>query len=485
MKVLIVVPHANFFRNLDEVLRELCRRGHSVVFLHASRLDDSPRSARKRALKSFGRGLDIAQSEIAGVSVGYRPEPTERWQRALSVGRHVMNRASYWRKGHPSPERTVDGIERDLPPALLSKLSSPFLRRLLATRAALAAWRWIEAAVPPSETLVALLQEIRPDVLLDAPTIWPKKPVEADYVHAAQSLGIPVLGYVNSWDNLTSKGTVHVLPDAYVVWNEPLAQEAMELHDVPARTIRITGAPHLDRMFELKASLSRAAMRAIMGCPSDRPYIVYLCSSRSLIQTEQPTVTALAEALSATLGDNAPTIVVRPHPTNPSPWEGYSHPGVAIYPRNGDMADCPEAWQEYYNQLSLATCVFGLNSTSLLEAVVADRPCLTIVSDEFFAAQGRTGHFRHLLKGDFMEISPDVADVARRVQRLLDGHDEKAAGRRRFLEWFIRPCGADRPAAPIVTDLIERMALPSAAQSPDVLATDPVPGLTLSAQGIV
>jgi hypothetical protein len=484
MKVLIVVQHANFFRNLDDVLRELCRRGHKVVFLHGSRLDDG-RASKRKAIKSFGRGLEVAQSEIPSVTVGYRPEPPERLQRALIVGRQVLNRASYLRKAHPSPERTLEGIDRELSPTLQRMVTSPLGRKIFRTRPALAAWRWIEAATPPSPTLVALLRELNPDVMLDAPTIWPKGPVEADYVRAAQSLGIPVLGYVNSWDNLTSKGTVHVLPDAYIVWNEPLAREAIELHDVPAHTIRITGAPHLDRMFELRPSVSRGAMCAIMGCPSDLPYIVYLCSSRSLMQTEVPTVTALAEAFSATLGDKAPTIVVRPHPTNPFPWEGYSHPGVAVYPGNGDMADCPEAWQEYYNQLSLATCVFGLNTTAFLEAVVADRPCLTIVAEEFFGAQGRTGHFRHLLKGDFMEISPDATDVARRVQRLLDGHDEKADGRRRFVEWFIRPCGVDRPVAPVVTDLIERMALPSAAQSPDVLATDPVPGLTFSAQGIV
>jgi hypothetical protein len=60
-----------------------------------------------------------------------------------------------------------------------------------------------------------------PDVMLVSPTIWPKDPVEADYLHAGRALGIPTIGYVNSWDNLTSKGTVHVLPDVYIVWNEP------------------------------------------------------------------------------------------------------------------------------------------------------------------------------------------------------------------------------------------------------------------------
>jgi len=65
---------------------------------------------------------------------------------------------------------------------------------------------------------------------------------------------------------------------------------------------------------------------------------------------------------------------------------------------------------------------------------VTDRPCLTIVSDEFFDQQGRTGHFRHLLAADFLEVSADVAQVATRVGRVVDGVDEKAAWRRRFVQ---------------------------------------------------
>jgi hypothetical protein len=57
--------------------------------------------------------------------------------------------------------------------------------------------------------------------------------------------------------------------------------------------------------------------------------------------------------------------------------------------------------------------VFGLNTTAFLEAVVANRPCLTIVSEKYWPAQGRTGHFRHLLKGEFLEVCRDMDDVAR------------------------------------------------------------------------
>lgn len=472
MKVLMVMQHINFFRNLDTVLRELDARGHEVVMLHGTRLDNAKRKAkferRKEKMVFMGRGIEVAQSEVPSITVGYRPEPVESWHKKLQVGRQVINRSIYFRKGHPSPDRVTEGLDKQLSPRAQRRMESRLGRALLAPRSALAVWRWIERVSPPSPTVVAVLEDVRPDVVLVSPTIWPKSPVEADYVRAARSLGIPTVGYVNSWDNLTSKGTVQVVPDVFIVWNEALAEEAIRIHSIPRRVIRVTGAPHLDRFFELRPSLSHADVCRQMGCPDDRPYVVYLCSSRTLISTEVDIATALADAIADQFPAQPPTLVVRPHPTNPDPWEEYAHPGVVVYPKHGDQADCPQAWQDYYNQLSTAICVFGLNTTAFLESVVANRPCLTIVSDEFYPVQGKTGHFRHLLAADFLEISGDVREVAARVARILGGADEKAAGRRFFTEWFLRPRGVSTPAAIGVADIIESMvdSAVSAARSP-------------------
>jgi hypothetical protein len=488
MKILMIGQHVNFFRNLDSVMRELCRRGHEVVFLHGTRLDDA-RVSRKlvqdHKKRMLGRGLQVAQSEIANVTSGYRPEPHEAWPIRLRAGRQVINRGIYWRKGHPSPERVVSGIEKDMPDDLRARIERPLWRFMLGARAALRVWRWIEAASPASPTIVALLKEIDPDVMLVSPTIWPKDPVEADYLHAARTLGIPTIGYVNSWDNLTSKGTVHVLPDVYIVWNEPIALEAVDIHDVPAETIRITGAPHLDTFFSLRPRMNRAVLCAEMGC-ADAPYVVFLCSSRTIWENESSTVTNLAKALAREFGDHAPTLVVRPHPTNPAPFKTFSHPGVVVHPQGGDQADSPESWQEYYDQLANATCVFGLNTTAFLEAVVANRPCLTIVIDTYWPAQGRTGHFRHLLKGEFLEICRDMNDVAAHVRRIMNGADDRAEQRREFTRWFIRPSGLDVPASDVVASVIETAARPNALRAPMSAAArrQGVPGLSLASEGI-
>jgi hypothetical protein len=481
MRVLMIAQHVNFFRNLETVIRELCQRGHEVVFLHGLDLED-PRAAKKTARKiSRGklvltRGLATAEADIPGVTSGHRPKPPEASCRALRYGRQVMNRATYMRTGHPSPTRVVDILEREMPPGLAAHVARNPWKSVLARPAAMKAWRWIEDASPPSPTLSALLSELTPQVMVVSPTVWPKDLVEADYIHAARALGIPSLGYVNSWDNLTSKGTVHVVPDVFVVWNEPMAREAADLHLVPSDTIRTTGAPHLDHFFTMRATATHADTCVEMGCLDDRAYVTYLCSSRTLVSSETAVVTRLAAALAAHQPDRTPTLVVRPHPTNPSPWADYDHPGVVVYPRGGDQADSHDSWQRYFNQLAHGSCAIGLNSTAFLEAAVAGRPCLTIVADEFWDAQGRTGHFRHLLAGDFLDVATSVQDAAQHIARVVGGADEKRAQRAEFVHRFLRPCGIDRPAAGVVTDVIERSALPCG--SPGVArSADPVPGL--------
>jgi hypothetical protein len=462
MNVLMIGQHAGVFRALDPVVRELCRRGHQVVLLHGTPL----------------HSLQVL--EIPGVTSRERPEPSEAWPRRLRVGRQVINRGIYWHKGHPSPERVAARLENHLPDDVRAKVQTPLWRSAIGTRAALRVWRWIEAASPASPTIVPLLQEIDPDVMLVSPAVWPTDPVEADYVRAGRALGIPTVGYASSWDDLTSQGTVHLLPDLHVVWNEPMAQEAVDIHDIPASAIRITGAPHLDTFFSLRPRETRAALCAALGC-RDEPYVLFLGSPRTLWDDESFVVRALADALAREFAANAPTLIVRPDPANATPFHAFTHQGVVIDRSGGDQADSPASVQKSFDTVAHATCVFGLNTPAFLEAVVVDRPCLTIVSDTYWPAQGRTGHFRHLLKGQLLDICRDMGDVAACVRRILDGADDHATGRREFRRWFLRPCGVESAASEVVADVIERAARrrPGSTGQRDTPRTL-IPGLTLA-----
>jgi hypothetical protein len=199
-----------------------------------------------------------------------------------------------------------------------------------------------------------------------------------------------------------------------------------------------------------------------MGRP-DAPYIVFLGSPRAVWDDDSCVVTSLAAALARELGDGAPSVVVRPH-----------------------VSDAPASPQEYFDQLAHATCVFGLNTPAFLEAVVADRPCVTLVSDTYWPAQGRTGHFRHLLKGKFLEVCRTMGDVAACVKRIMDGADDRAVDRRAFTRWFLRPCGLEVSAADVVASVIETSARPNAGRAPISPAArrQSVPGLSLASEGV-
>ncbi len=57
---------------------------------------------------------------------------------------------------------------------------------------------------------------------------------------------INTLGMVRSWDNLTSKGLIRVVPNKLIVWNEIVRDEAIKFHDINKETIGIVGIPHYD-----------------------------------------------------------------------------------------------------------------------------------------------------------------------------------------------------------------------------------------------
>ena len=70
---------------------------------------------------------------------------------------------------------------------------------------------------------------------------------------SARALGIPVGFPVFSWDNLTTKGIVHVHPDCVFVWNDVQKREATEYYGFRPRSVVITGAPRFDSFLALTA----------------------------------------------------------------------------------------------------------------------------------------------------------------------------------------------------------------------------------------
>ncbi|MGD9061791.1 MAG: CDP-glycerol glycerophosphotransferase family protein [Desulfobacterales bacterium] len=445
MKVVFAIHHAGAFRSYDGVIRYLCSQGHQVTVLHGE---------REKPIR-MDRALKACLAEMQSCDDG-QMYLRKNWVWLANI-RELVNCAIYLRPRHPNPSHARRWINKvNQPLRFVAKtrtgmklMASPRIRRAL---------QRIETVIPPERTITQWLESNAPDVVFASPYISPVSR-ELEYVKAAQALGFPTVVGVLSWDNLTTKGTFHIMPDWILVWNDALAKEATELHDVPAKKIFMTGAPVFDFWSEMHPSNDYATFCSQVGIPPDQPYILYLGSSPFIAHDETPFVREFAQRLLESEKTKDISLVVRPHPTNAAFWQTFKAENVAIWPQDGEYVDAPEAKQVYYDTLFHSTAVVGVNTSAMLEAAIVDKPCVTIMTEHYRNTQGKVGHFKHLLDADFLEIALSFAEATDIIAAVRRGRDLKKEQRRRFVREFIRPHGMGLAASQIMAKAIEAAAL--------------------------
>jgi hypothetical protein len=321
----------------------------------------------------------------------------------------------------------------------------------------------LERAVPRQIGVDEFIAERKTDVLLITPLIELGSP-QLDYVRAARALGIRSALCVWSWDHLSSKALIRVVPDKVIVWNETQRTEAERFHGIAPERVIVTGAQCFDQWFDRAPTRDRDAFCRRIGLAGARPFVLYVCSalfrgSPSEAAFVQQWVEQIRRSSDAGLRDIG--ILVRPHPQRLEEWSDDARAALAgaghtvLWGANPVDA---ESRADYFESMYHAAAIVGLNTSALVEAAIVDRPVFTILLPEFRDSQEGTFHFHYLL---------DPADGFLNVSRTLDEHLSELAsmlaggpGRsnRRFVEHFIRPRGTAVAATPVFADAVELIA---------------------------
>jgi hypothetical protein len=451
MKVVFALRHVVFFRLFDGVIRELCARGHTV-----EALIDPHAKAQAAPSKHSRRAIEACAAETPGFTWDWFQRGGGPLRRTLFIARELINYSAYLKPGRQTSRMVLDRHEKWMPESIQRLMKSAAFRALLVTRGAQWALRLVDKFVPPDRAITQRLKQQRPDVVVASPAImwWSK---EIEYIKAAKALRIPAIVAVASWDNLTTKGIFQVMPDLTLVWNQVQIDEAIRLHDVPANRVIATGAPVFDPWFELQPTMDRASYCRQMSLELEQPYVLYLCSSKTIVEDERAFVEEVAEGLRQAEATRHVNLVVRPHPLHTDIWQDYAGE-MTIWPRQGEMPDSSQARQDFFHALHFSAAVIGINTSALLEAAIADRPCLTILAERYRDTQQDIAHFQYLLNGDYLELAADIAQVSVIIGRILRGADAKRDNRRRFVRDFLRPWGIERPAAGIMAEVLEAAA---------------------------
>ncbi len=285
----------------------------------------------------------------------------------------------------------------------------------------------------------------RPDVVLVTPGLHFGSG-QADFVKSAQGLGIPAWMLLFSWDNLSTKGALHVAPDLMFVWNERQRREAAELHDYPPDRVVVVGAPRFDPFFALR-SAHRAAglLLADRSRPGDAdaalPLFVALHRrGRAAVHRVLARRDPRGRRPAATCN-----VMIRPHPDVPfeaaadaagrplartAAGHGMGAPSIRRCPRAVVLRTTYRTQEAFFECLHHADAVVALNTSAELEAGIAGRPVFTVLANDRSAdGQAHTLHFNYLLRehGGFVSYAGD-SRVARRAAGI--GPERAAAGRR-------------------------------------------------------
>ncbi len=250
--------------------------------------------------------------------------------------------------------------------------------------------RWLDARVcPPPAEQVRQLEEIRPDVVfLTNPMEYP----ETYYTKAARSLGIPSVGLVKSWDNM-SKTSFRALTDFALVWGPYMTREAHAYQGFAPDCVFECGVPQFDQYVRKEGLRSRTEMLSSFGLDPSRKTILF-GSEGKVTPTDPDIVEGMRKMLERGELAARAQVLVRPHFGYKKDDEKFAvsegKPHVAVDHANTPRLAFYDQWdysRGHYVRLAetlyASDLVVTTASTLAIDAIACGRPCIAIAFDGF------------------------------------------------------------------------------------------------------
>ncbi len=458
MKLLFFARHWSYLRNFESALEALAQRGHHVHMVVSV----------GETLGGQGMIERLVARYPGQLSMGTAPAAKGRW---FELARSLRLSVDYLRYLEPryadTPQLRVRAEERT-PRLILELLQRRLFRGDAGRRWLSRALRALERAIPRVPAFERFIAAQQPDAVLITPLIDLGSP-QIDYLRAAKALGLRTVLPVCSWDHLSTKALLRFVPDTVIVWNEIQRTEAVEMHGLAADRVVVTGAQCYDQWWSRQPSRSRGAFCERVGLRSDRPFVLYACSSLLRKTTHEPTfvldwIRAIRSSGDPRLKDIG--ILIRPHPARVKEWEPIdlsAYPQVVLF---GDHPIDQQSKDDYYESMYYSGAVVGLVTSAFIEAAVAGRACHTVLLPEIStASQEGTIHFRYLA-ADLLYVARSFDEHVRMLADSLVPEGVSDPRSRAFARSFVLPFGEEHPATPRFVGVIEQV-LASPAPTPE------------------
>lgn len=341
--------------------------------------------------------------------------------------------------------------------------NSKILKYILRSKLIIKSITKLDRLMPASHIVQKKINDIVPDVVIISPhNKIPQTDIE--YIKASKAYKIPTAIVPLSWDNLTSKGLINVIPDIFLAWNNGQVIAANKYHGMPYSKMAVVGAPVFDNWFNFKTkegpknTINDFLVKKV-GLKKGTKYILYLGSAKNITGDESwlinQILVKLDESKNQNLGDLM--LLVRPHPANTSFINTLNHPKCIVYPKAGSLPSYKKAREEMYYSINSAICVVGVNTSGMFDSIINNAITIALCVDAYEDTQKNTLHFKELVDFKCIEVADNTNILMDKIYEIMNGQDKTAIKRDEFIKTFIRPRGIKFSAGKNVIEELENI----------------------------
>jgi hypothetical protein len=431
----VVIPRGEVIRN----------------FIHSGALDAVKEKAAVSLISvSFDDEMDRGLTEKFG-DVHPLNEYPERW--LVRFEREILETAHnrwVWSPASRSRVRLHDAAAVTTRQRLI-RAAKKVVSRPLANRVGLSALSKIERFsshfLKTTDEYLKLMKELKPSLVFNGSHVHSRVATQA--VQAAQWLKIPTATFIFSWDNLTSQGRIMLPYDYFLVWNEHLKTQLLEMYNqIRPERVFVTGTPQFDFHFRSEFYQSHEEFCAEVGADPKRPIVFYTTGMANHMPGEPELVEEIADILSETGGTNPPQLLVRVYPKDLTGRFGplkKNRPDILFQKTVWGKSWLTPKYEDSFALINaLRHCALGINiaSTVSLELCMFDKPVINVgynppnvpVKDHRFADFYEFDHYRPLVSSGAVEVALNPRQMRDMINKSLSHPMHRKNERRELID---------------------------------------------------
>ncbi len=272
--------------------------------------------------------------------------------------------------------------------------------------------------------------------------------IETSMLRAARARGIRTIGFINSWDKTTSRGSVRLHPDTLIVPSDFVLEDALRFVDIQPERIVVSGPPQYDDYTNTDGIISREDFFKKIKMDSRLPLVVFSPMGSTWSDSDWDMIDLFHNEMEKR-AQRPYNFFVRFLPNDSfdarhaeRPWLRYDIPGVRFGALRGMDWDMRfDELRHLKNTLYHASLFVSYASSLAIDAALFDKPIINI-GFEVRNGQGpfqtptrryETEHYSRGLLAGGIHMAKSKEELVEWIDRYLEDPSIDRSGRERLV----------------------------------------------------